>query len=131
MQRHSTCGALKRRCHGISRLGTLHTFSKKACTPCPHSMKTPITPPAILRLVDLSRHHPRRGSNKNLEYAKLSAHSLRQSLPDDTYNRLVQAGMLYGMPGAKMQDFKPMLAFQQSQRYGVSHAATSLTQFRR
>lgn len=69
--------------------------------------------------VDLSRHHPAEVQQKTLEYAKLSAHSLRQSLPDDTYNRLVQAGMLYGMPVGQMQDFKPMLAFQQLSVMGL------------
>ena len=69
--------------------------------------------------VDLSRHHPAEVQQKTLKYAKLSAHSLRQSLPDDTYNRLVQAGMLYGMPVGQMQDFKPMLAFQQLSVMGL------------
>lgn len=69
--------------------------------------------------VDLSRHHPAEVQQNTLEYAKLSAHSLRQSLPDDTYNRLVQAGMLYGMPVGQMQDFKPMLAFQQLSVMGL------------
>lgn len=69
--------------------------------------------------VDLSRHHPAEVQQKTFEYAKLSAHSLRQSLPDDTYNRLVQAGMLYGMPVGQMQDFKPMLAFQQLSVMGL------------
>ena len=63
--------------------------------------------------VDLSRYHPAEVQQKTLEYAKLSERSLRQSLPEDTYSRLVQAGMLYGMPVGQLQAFKPMLAFQQ------------------
>ena len=63
--------------------------------------------------VDLSRYPPAEVQRKTLEYARLSKQTLRQSLPEDTYNRLVQAGMLYGMPVGQLQAFKPMLAFQQ------------------
>lgn len=69
--------------------------------------------------VDLSRYHPAEVQQKTLEYAKLANLSLRQSLPDDTYQRLVQAGMLYGMPVGQMQGFKPMLAFQQLSVMGL------------
>ena len=63
--------------------------------------------------VDLSRYPPADVQQKTLKYARLSEQTLRQSLPEDTYHRLVQAGLRYGMPVGQMQAFKPMLAFQQ------------------
>ena len=63
--------------------------------------------------VDLSRYAPAQVQNKTMQYAQLSEGSLRQSLPTETYQALVDAGLLYGMPVGQMQNFKPMLAFQQ------------------
>lgn len=82
--------------------------------------------------VDLSRYAPAQVQNKTMQYAQLSEGSLRQSLPTQTYAALVAAGLRYGMPVGQMQNFKPMLAFQQlgvlgmfalgyDPAYGVDH----------
>lgn len=63
--------------------------------------------------VDLSRYSDAEIQRSTLENAQLSGQFLRQSMPKDTYDQLVQAGMIYGLPIGQMQNFKPMLAFQQ------------------
>ena len=63
--------------------------------------------------VDLSRYPPAQVQQLTLSNAKLSNQTLRQSLPASTYQQLVDAGQLYGLPIGQMQGFKPMLAFQQ------------------
>ncbi|MBL6815078.1 MAG: TraB/GumN family protein [Pseudomonadales bacterium] len=63
--------------------------------------------------VDLNRYPPAEVQQQTLTYATLAKQSLRQSLPAETYQQLVSAGIVYGLPVGQMQTFKPMFAFQQ------------------
>lgn len=93
--------------------GTIHVL-KESLYPLPRPyLDAYAATQKLVFEVDLSRYPPAQVQQQTMTYATLPEQSLRQSLPSDTYSRLVSAGLIYGLPVGQMQAFKPMLAFQQ------------------
>ena len=122
--------------------GTVHVL-KQALHPLPRQFEEAYHQTEKLVLeVDLSRYSPAQVQTKTLAYAGLGNQSLRQVMPADLYDRLVQAGMTYGLPVGQLQSYQPMLAFQQltllgmtalgyESDFGVEHVIGQLGQRRR
>jgi hypothetical protein len=93
--------------------GTIHVL-KESLYPLPQPyLDAYAATQKLVFEVDLSRYPPAEVQQQTMAYATLPEQSLRQSLPSETYNQLVSAGLIYGLPVGQMQAFKPMLAFQQ------------------
>lgn len=93
--------------------GTVHLF-KESLYPLPQPyLDAYAATEKLVFEVDLSRYPPAEMQQQTLAYATLAEQSLRQSLPAQTYQHLVSAGLTYGLPVGQMQALKPMLAFQQ------------------
>ncbi len=93
--------------------GTIHVLKPSLYPLPPQFLQAYQNTNNLVFEVDLSRYPPVQVRQLTRQYAEMEAQSLRQSLPADTYQQLVEAGRLYGLPVGQMQAFKPMLAFQQ------------------
>ena len=119
--------------------GTVHIL-KQALLPLPDQFIQAYEQTDKLVLeVDLSRYPQAQVQAKTLRYATLDNEALRQVMPADLYQRLVAAGLTYGLPVGQLQSYQPMLASQQltalgmsalgyDSDFGVEHVITQLGQ---
>jgi len=100
--------------------GTVHVL-KEALHPLPRQFEQAYHQTEKLVLeVDLSRYPAAEVQAKTLAYAQLPNQSLRQVMPAALYEKLVLAGITYGLPVGQLQSYQPMLAFQQLALLGMT-----------